>query len=434
MATADTIVALATPQGSGGIAVIRLSGPDVPELIPTLTGKTLLPRVATVVTLKNANGDPVDHGLGLYFPAPHSFTGEAVFEFHGHGGPVVSESVVSACVDAGARRAQPGEFSRRAFENDKLDLAQAEAIADLIASGSEEAARAALRSLNGEFSARVNELAEAVTRVRIWVEAAIDFPDEEIDFLSDAGLQRQLADLDERFRSLEAAVTTGQVLTNGFRVVIAGKPNAGKSSLMNALSGDDTAIVTDIAGTTRDVLRETIQINGLTVDLVDTAGLRDDPDTIEEEGIRRARRAMESADAVLWLVDSTDNSAQAPDTDRPTLVVYNKVDLVDDTPEGIAISAKTGAGLDALRSAISELAGYRPQAEGAFSARRRHVEALQRARGHFDAGREALRLQAAGELLAEELKLAQEALSEMTGAVSSDDLLGRIFSDFCIGK
>ncbi len=403
------------------------------------------PRVATCVTFVNSRGEALDQGLALYFPGPASFTGESVVELHGHGGPVVMSLLVDAAVELGARLAEPGEFSKRAFLNDKLDLAQAEAIADLIGSGTAQAARAALRSLNGAFSDAVNELVEQLTALRIYVEAAIDFPEEEIDFLADDELGERLAACAASFDTLLANAAVGRVMRDGYQVVIVGKPNAGKSSLMNRLSGEETAIVTEIAGTTRDVLRERINIDGLAVELVDTAGLRDNPDRIEEEGIRRARKAMAEADAVLWIQDATEpvpERIEEPVPDGvPVTIVRNKIDRSGDRPGIIGgdspvvlLSARTGEGLDALRKHIRDLAGFRDLGEGAFTARRRHVEALRKAQKHFDAGREALQAARAGELLAEELRLSQQALGTITGELTPDDLLGRIFSEFCIGK
>jgi tRNA modification GTPase len=350
--------------------------------------------------------------------------------------------IVDAAVELGARLAEPGEFTRRAFLNDKLDLAQAEAIADIISSGTEQAVRAALHSLSGAFSSAVDALAERLVRLRMHVEAAIDFPEEEIDFLDDAALLGRLEECAAMFVELTEKAAVGRVLRDGYRVVIVGKPNAGKSSLLNRLSGEEAAIVTEIAGTTRDILREQINIDGLAVELVDTAGLRDDPDRIEEEGIRRARKALRSADAVLWIQDASATLERAIDEDVPdgaeVIIVRNKIDLSGHKPgeaDGLLyLSAKTGAGLDALHERLRRAAGYRNLGEGAFTTRRRHVEALRRAAVHFETGRKALAETKAGELLAEELRLAQEALGEITGSVSSDDLLGRIFSEFCIGK
>jgi tRNA modification GTPase len=441
----DTIVALATPPGTGGVGVVRISGGASERIARAMLGRLPAPRRATFATFVDARGEALDKGLALYFPAPASFTGESVLELHGHGGPVVLSLLVEAAVELGARRAAPGEFTQRAFLNGKLDLAQAEAVADLIESGTAQAARAALRSLNGAFSEAVNELAAQLTAIRVYVEAAIDFPEEEIDFLADDELGERLAHCAAAFESLLSRASVGRVLRDGYQVVIVGKPNAGKSSLMNRLSGEETAIVTEVAGTTRDVLRERINIDGLAVELVDTAGLRDDPDRIEAEGIRRARKAMAEADAVLWIQDATEALPQhigEPLRDGvPVTIVRNKIDLtgepaglVEGEPPVVMLSARSGEGLESLRQRIRELAGFRDLGEGAFTARRRHVEALRDARQRFEAGRAALRDARAGELLAEELRLAQQALGSITGEVTADDLLGRIFADFCIGK
>lgn len=438
----DTIVAAATPPGTGGVGVVRASGPDVERIARSILGSLPEPRVATFRSFHNKDGLELDTGIALYFPGPASFTGESVLELQGHGGPVVMALLVDAAVELGAREAEPGEFTKRAFLNDKLDLAQAEAIADLIESGTEQAARAALRSLSGEFSDSVNALAEQLVRLRMHVEAAIDFPEEEIDFLSDDALLTRLEECGAAFDTLRSRARIGRVLRDGYHVVIVGKPNAGKSSLLNRLSGEESAIVTEIAGTTRDILREQINIDGLAVELIDTAGIRDNPDRIEEEGIRRAREALKKADAVLWIQDATDGQPAALDEavpdDAPVIIVHNKIDLVGEPPGAdddlVRLSAKTGEGIDDLRTKLRRLAGYRDLGEGAFTARRRHLEALRRAARHFETGRKALDETRAGELLAEELRLAQEALGEITGAVSTDDLLGRIFSEFCIGK
>lgn len=440
---ADTIVAAATPPGTGGIGIVRISGEQTECIARSILGSLPEPRTATYRSFMNAHGQKIDAGLALYFPAPASFTGESVLELHGHGGPVVISLLADAVIDLGARQAAPGEFSMRAFQNDKLDLVQAEAIADLIGSGTAQAARAALRSLSGAFSTAVDALAEQLVRLRMHVEAAIDFPEEEIDFLSDEKLLSRLRECAAAFDVLVDEARQGRVLRDGYQIVIVGKPNAGKSSLLNLLSGQDAAIVTEVAGTTRDILREQIDIDGLAVELVDTAGLREDPNRIEEEGIRRARKALENADAVLWIQDASDSDngdivEKLPD-EIPVTIVRNKVDITAE-PAGatadraINLSAKTGEGIDSLRIAIREMAGYKNLGEGAFTARRRHLDALARARAHFQSGREALQQTKAGELLAEELRLSHEALGEITGAVSSDDLLGKIFSEFCIGK
>lgn len=443
--SADTIVAAATPPGTGGVGIVRISGPHAEAIATQIVGALPKPRYAAHRSFTDAAGNAIDSGIVLYFPAPGSFTGESVVELQGHGGPVVVSLVVDAAVSAGARLAEPGEFTKRAFLNDKLDLAQAEAVADLIGSGTEQAARAALRSLAGEFSRLVDDVAGEVERLRLYVEAAIDFPEEELDFLSDQGLQDAIERTAASFASLLAQARVGRVLRDGYRVVIVGKPNAGKSSLMNRLSGEDTAIVTEVAGTTRDILREQINIDGLAVELVDTAGLRNDPDRIEAEGIRRARDALQSADAVLWIQDASEDKEGAINeelpADVPIIVVRNKIDLtqeqagVDKNDDSIIrLSAKSGDGLAELRTQIRRLAGYRDLGEQTVTARRRHTDAVKRSRDHFAAGRQALAEQRAGEVFAEELRLAHQALGEITGATSSDDLLGMIFTEFCIGK
>lgn len=440
---ADTIVAAATPPGTGGIGIVRISGDQTERIARHVLGSLPEPRTATYRSFKSAGGEKIDAGLALYFPAPASFTGESVLELHGHGGPVVVSLLVDAVVELGARVAMPGEFSQRAFLNDKLDLVQAEAIADLIGSGTAQAARAALRSLSGAFSGAVDALSDQLLRLRMHVESAIDFPEEEIDFLSDDLLSSRLEEGARAFDALMEVTRLGRVLRDGYQIVIVGKPNAGKSSLLNLLSGQDAAIVTEFAGTTRDILREQIDVDGLVVELIDTAGLRTDPDHIEAEGIRRARKAVENADAVLWIQDASDTDcpeiAETLPEEIPVTIVRNKIDLTNETVGAVAtdtinMSAKTGAGIGALREKIRELAGYENRGEGAFTARRRHLDALTRAKAHFEAGRQALEETQAGELLAEELRLSQQALGEITGAVTSDDLLGKIFSEFCIGK
>lgn len=442
----DTIVAAATPPGIGGVAIVRVSGKGVEELAERMLGSVPQPHRATLRDFKDVGGASIDRGLALYFPAPHSFTGESVLEFHGHGGPTIVAALVDTAAALGARRAEPGEFSKRAFLNGKLDLVQAEAIGDLIAAGTRQAAQAALRSLSGAFSAAVADLVTALTNLRLHVEAAIDFPEEEIDFLSDRALEERIVACQTQFEELSKTAEHGRVLSDGCQIVIAGKPNVGKSSLLNRLAGQETAIVTAQAGTTRDVLRERVNLDGLAVEFVDTAGLRDDAESIEAEGIRRARSALSEADAALWVLDAASKDADeqgAPDAivDLPMLIVRNKIDLTEE-PAGrtdgavptINLSAKTGAGIDTLTAAIKSLAGYGEAREGAFSARRRHIEALRRAEQHFRQGVDALRRARAGELFAEELRLSQQSLGAITGEFSSDDLLGKIFAEFCIGK
>ena len=447
----DTIVAAATPPGRGGVAIVRVSGPKAPEIAAVVIGADLpAARRVTLARFLDAAGDPIDVGLALFFAAPHSYTGEHVVEFHGHGGPIVTESLVKRAIELGARRARPGEFTQRAFLNDKVDLAQAEAVADLIDAGSREAARAAMRSLQGEFSAMVLGLVDAVTELRAWVEAAIDFPEEEIDFLADRELEARLGGVREHFAGVERSARQGRLLREGMTVVIAGRPNAGKSSLLNRLAGYDAAIVTAIPGTTRDIVRERIDIDGMPLHVLDTAGLRDAPDVVEAEGIRRATVEMARADRVLFIIDTVnDPDARAFTEERsrlppevPVTIVLNKIDLatgipLSDTVSGpprVAISARTGAGLDVLRAHLRDSMGYQVADAGTVSARARHLEALTRARRHVDAAEAQLRESRAGELVAEELRHAQIALGEITGTVTSNDLLGRIFSSFCIGK
>jgi tRNA modification GTPase len=447
----DTIAAIATAPGRGGIGVVRVSGPHTQDIARALLGTALEPRRAELRAFLDATGSAIDTGLALYFPAPHSFTGEEVLELHGHGGVVVMEQLLQRVLALGARAAAAGEFTQRAYLNDKLDLAQAEAIADLIDSGSAQAARAAVRSLQGEFSARVHELAERVLELRLWIEAAIDFPEEEIDFLADRALGTRMQDVRQRFTDLAETARQGVLLRDGLTIVIAGRPNAGKSSLLNRLAGYDAAIVTPTPGTTRDVLRERISIDGLPVHILDTAGLRESPDDVEAEGIRRARHEISRADLVLFVVDASDAQAVAAvESDLqhvpakiPLTLVFNKVDRSGDavrveagqggTP-CVYLCASTGAGLDGLRKHLKDCIGFHPPAEGALSARTRHIDALRRAREHVETAHELLTTRHAGELVAQELRDAQQALGEITGEVSSDDLLGRIFSSFCIGK
>ena len=445
---ADTIAALATPPGRGGVGIVRVSGPAVAGIAEALLGHLPRPRMAEYLPFLDEQGTVLDTGLALYFPHPHSFTGEDVLELHGHGGPVVMDLLLGRCLALGARAARPGEFSERAYLNDKLDLAQAEAVADLIDSASVQAARLAMRSLQGEFSRRVHELVEALTELRVYVESAIDFPEEEIDFLGDGAVAERLAVVQQRLADTQAQARQGNLLREGIRVVIAGRPNVGKSTLLNALAGRESAIVTDIPGTTRDVLREQISIDGLPLHIIDTAGLRESADTVEQEGVRRAWAEIESADHILLLhaADSDDDDselhARLAAAGPPLTRVWTKIDLGGDpprrreTPRGVELwlSAHTEAGLDDLRQHLKTCAGYQPGGEGQFMARRRHLDALARASDHLSRGRCQLHDAAAGELLAEELRLAQQALGEITGEFGADELLGKIFSSFCIGK
>ena len=454
-AARETIAAVATAQGRGGVGIVRVSGPRARAMAITLSGREPQPRYAHYGPFHADDGDVIDEGLLLYFPGPNSFTGEDVLELQGHGGPVVMDMLLQRCLELGARQARPGEFSERAFLNDKLDLAQAEAIADLIEASSEQAARNALRSLQGEFSKRVHGLTESLIQLRIYVEAAIDFPEEEIDFLADGHVLRQLDVVREHLQQVVREASQGALLRDGMNVVIAGRPNAGKSSLLNALAGRETAIVSDIAGTTRDVLREHIHIDGMPLHVVDTAGLRDTEDQVEKIGVERALKAISEADRVLLVVDATAVEAadpfalwpefleQRPDPAKVTLI-RNKADLTgepialetcDDGHVTISLSAMAaGSGLELLRDHLKACMGYEQTSESSFSARRRHLEALRYASAALEHGRAQLTLAGAGELLAEDLRQAQQSLGEITGAFSSDDLLGRIFSSFCIGK
>jgi tRNA modification GTPase len=444
----DTIAAQATPAGRGGVGIVRISGPKAAECADVILGRCPRPRYAEYLTFGDIAGEVVDEGLAIYFPAPNSFTGEDVLELQGHGGPVVMDRLLAIVQQLGVRLARPGEFSERAFLNGKLDLAQAEAIADLIDASSEQAARSALRSLRGEFSQQVNQLVERLTELRMYVESAIDFPEEEVDFLGDGEVASRLLAIRESLAAIKSAAQQGSLLKEGMTVVLAGLPNAGKSSLLNALAGQESAIVTDIAGTTRDVLREQINLDGMPLHIIDTAGLRESADAVEQEGIRRAWREIEQADRLLLLVD---DGRGLSDEERAILerlphglnvtVVRNKSDLsgrpaaMESGELGIEIrlSAKTGEGLVLLRNHLKQSMGYQGSGEGSFMARRRHLDALARAEANLQSGDQLLQ-HGAGELLAEELRLAQQALGEITGEVSSDDLLGRIFSSFCIGK
>ena len=453
-AVRETIAAVATAQGRGGVGIVRVSGPRARAIGITLSGFEAKPRHAHYGPWHDNEGEVIDQGLLLFVPGPHSFTGEDVLELQGHGGPVVLDMLLQRCLQLGARQARPGEFSERAFLNDKLDLAQAEAIADLIEASSAQAARNALRSLQGEFSRRVHGLTEKLIELRIYVEAAIDFPEEEIDFLADGHVLGLLDGVRENLSTVLREAGQGALLRDGMTVVIAGRPNAGKSSLLNALAGREAAIVTEIAGTTRDVLREHIHIDGMPLHVVDTAGLRDTEDQVEKIGVERALKAISEADRVLLVVDSTAAEAadpfalwpefleQRPEPARVTLI-RNKADLsgesialatCEDGHVTLSLSAKSTEGLDLLREHLKACMGYQQTTENSFSARRRHLEALRLASSHLEHGRAQLTLAGAGELLAEDLRQAQQALGEITGAFSSDDLLGRIFSSVCIGK
>ena len=434
----DTVAAVATPAGRGGIGIVRVSGPDVPRIAAVVLGRLPVARQATLSIFADVRGERLDEGIALYFPAPHSYTGEAVLELQGHGGPVVTHEVLGAVLDAGARLAEPGEFTRRAFLNGRLDLAQAEAVADLIDAASREAARSAMRSLAGEFSAAIHGLVAHLTELRALTEAMLDFPEEEVDSLHRSDAQARLAQLRAALEDVLARSRQGNLLRAGVHVVLAGRPNVGKSSLLNRLAGEERAIVTAVPGTTRDALRESILVEGVPIVVVDTAGLRESGDEVERLGMARTRSEMERADIVLVVLEA--GTLEAPAGLLPAagkrITVVNKIDLVAGAAAGrqgeaIHISAKTGAGLDALRQALLEAAGWTARGESVFLARERHLRALNAARGHLEAAA-ARDLQ--WEFFAEELRLAQQALGAVTGRVSADDLLGEIFSRFCIGK
>ncbi len=444
----DTIAAIATPVGRGGVGIIRVSGGGCQAIAETILGTLPEPRRASFSPFKDASGTTIDEGIALYFPNPNSFTGEDILELQGHGGPVVMDMLLEEVIKQGARLARPGEFSERAFLNGKLDLLQAEAIADLIEADTATAVRLANRSLQGEFSRCIHSLVDAITQLRIYVEAAMDFPEEEIDFLSDGKVSTDLRSIVHQIEDVQKKAKIGRLLRDGMQLVIAGQPNAGKSSLLNALVGRDSAIVTEIPGTTRDLLREQIQIDGMPLHLVDTAGLRESEDRIELEGIKRAREEISRADHILWVFDDqTDPKNSTLDRHGlpagiPLTQVRNKIDLtgrkarIRETAEGIevSVSASTGEGMDLLRGHLKQSMGYQGASEGEFIARRRHLTALSKAEAHLLQGQRVFCEAGSGELLAEELRQSQNSLSEITGEFSADDLLGEIFSSFCIGK
>ncbi|MDG6300847.1 tRNA uridine-5-carboxymethylaminomethyl(34) synthesis GTPase MnmE [Glaesserella parasuis] len=450
----ETIAAQATPIGRGGIGILRVSGPLATEVAQAVLGKCPKPRIADYLPFKDEDGTVLDQGIALFFKAPHSFTGEDVLELQGHGGQVILDLLLNRILKVkGVRIARAGEFSEQAFLNNKLDLAQAEAIADLIDATSEQAARSALKSLQGEFSNKINELVDSVIYLRTYVEAAIDFPDEEIDFLADGKIEAKLNEIIAQLANVRKEAKQGTILREGMKVVIAGKPNAGKSSLLNALAGREAAIVTDIAGTTRDVLREHIHIDGMPLHIIDTAGLREASDEVEKIGIKRAWDEIEQADHVLLMIDSNESQADSFQQEWatflaklpkniPVTVIRNKVDLTGEAESlvqadnftVIRLSAQTKVGVDLLREHLKKSMGYQSSTEGGFIARRRHLVALETAAEHLERGHIQLTQFYAGELLAEELRMVQNALSEITGQFTSDDLLGNIFSSFCIGK
>lgn len=445
----DTIAAIATASGRGGIGIIRISGPNTQQICEQLTGAQLPPRQACLKSFKEQDNSTIDSGLALYFKSPASYTGEDTLELQGHGGPVVLDMLLKRVLTLGARLAEPGEFTQRAFLNNKMDLAQAEAVADIIDAGTTAAAMSAQRSLQGTFSDQINGLQKQLTHLRLYVESSIDFSDEDIDFLAGNELKKLIDDLKTSFKTLTNTAKQGSLLRDGMTVVLAGKPNAGKSSLLNALAQRDTAIVTDIAGTTRDVLKEHIQIDGMPVHIIDTAGLRETTNAIEQEGVKRAKQAIATADQVLLIVDDQESSSDEhrlllndiPDN-IPITIVCNKIDLTKQQPaiyvEGtqtvIKLSAKKEQGLNLLSQHLKTLMGFNSEEKNIFLARRRHLDALARANSLLNNGIEQLLMYQAGELFAEDLRLAQYALSEITGKMTPDDLLGEIFSSFCIGK
>ncbi|MFK7160351.1 tRNA uridine-5-carboxymethylaminomethyl(34) synthesis GTPase MnmE [Marinospirillum sp. MEB164] len=453
MTTQDTIAAIATAPGRGGVGIVRVSGPLCARLAQQFLGRLPPARYAHYGPFKSPEGLLLDEGIALFFPGPHSFTGEDVLEFQGHGGPVLLDRLLMALIAQGVRLAEPGEFSQRAFLNDKLDLAQAEAIADLIDATSQQAAENALKSLQGVFSHKIHQLVDGLIQLRMYVEAAIDFPEEEIDFISDGHVQGQLEGLLAQLETIQHEAQQGCLLREGMNVVLAGRPNAGKSSLMNALAGQERALVTDIAGTTRDVLREQIHLDGMPLHIIDTAGLRETADQVEQLGVARAWQEIEKADRILLLVDAQTTSSLHPEEIWPEFVqrlphperltlVRNKIDLsgeaaesdLSTSPPVIRIAAKHQQGVDDLKQHLKQVMGYQGTTEGGFSARRRHLIALQQAHQALLQGQLQLQGAGAGELLAEDLRAAQEALNSVTGAFSADDLLGKIFGEFCIGK
>jgi tRNA modification GTPase len=442
----DTIAAIATPPGNGGVGIIRISGTLVTEIAKQLLNKSLIPRHALFSSFIDDDGSVIDSGISLYFPAPASYTGEDILELQGHGGSVVLDMLLRRVISMGARLANPGEFTERAFLNNKIDLAQAEAVADLIESSTEQSVRSAQKSMQGVFSAQINELVTELTELRTYVEAAIDFVDEEIDFLTDGVVENRIIRLLQGIRQIQKTAQQGRLLRDGMTVVLAGKPNAGKSSLLNALAGHEAAIVTDIAGTTRDVLRERIQLDGMPLHIIDTAGLRESDNSIEKEGIRRAHEEIQKADKILLLIDAREPETEDLLKTLPTNIditkVYNKIDLLGIAPEikqtedgySCYLSIKSGEGMDLLKQHLKQSVGFNEATDNVFIARRRHIEALRKGYEYVTSALNQLQVSQAGELVAEDLRQAQMCLAEITGQFTSDDLLGKIFSSFCIGK
>ncbi len=439
----DTIVASASAAGIGGVNIIRISGPKVEEIMKNILRETPKPRLATHRKFFNNKSEVLDMGIAIYFPCPFSFTGESVLELHAHGGTYIGSAIIDEIIDLGARQAEAGEFTKRAFLNGKLDLIQAEAVADLVSSGSKKSAQAAMRSLSGVFSNLIEVLSKKLIKLRLHVEAAIDFPEEEIDFLTDDDLLREIKNCESSFKSVMDGAATGQILNDGIQVAIIGLPNAGKSSLLNLISGQDTAIVNHAAGTTRDIIKANIEIDGLCVEFFDTAGFRENPEEIEAEGIRRTNALLKTVDLAIWVHDYSEKNkidTKFIPIGLKHILALNKIDLLSQAPDKIIynnsvyFSAHTGEGLENLFKAIKKCVAYEAIGDGAFTARTRHIEALKRAYNHFKTGQKALQEQKAGEIFAEEIKLSHKALGEITGHLSDDELLGKIFSEFCIGK
>ncbi len=447
----DIIAAIATPPGKGGVGIIRVSGKNLTSLAQTILGKLPKPRHAQFSQFLDTHGEIVDHGIALYFPAPNSYTGEDVLELQGHGGPAILNVLLSQCLACGARIAQPGEFTLRAFLNEKLDLVQAESVADIIEASTSQAARCAIRSLQGRFSSTIEELVQSLISLRMLIEATLDFPEEEIEELHNKTIKDKLDTINNQLNHIFSSAHQGKLLQEGIKIVLVGKPNVGKSSLLNQLAEDDVAIVTEIPGTTRDSIQKTIALAGIPVHVIDTAGLRETTDIIEQKGIERTKTIVKDADILIHLIDHSDGSCDENTTalpafaiDKPHITVFNKIDLTDPTPKvetqenkaSVYLSAKTGAGIELLREQILQTAGWKTNeaGEGLFMARQRHLEALENAHIHLNQALAQSENESEWVLLAEELRLVQNALSSITGRFTADDLLGEIFSHFCIGK
>ena len=449
MASSDTIAAIATPPGRGGIGVIRISGTDLKGFSKTLLGELPIPRQAMFKSFLDTEGRAIDQGIALFFPAPYSYTGEDILELQGHGGPAIQNILLNHCLISGARLAQPGEFTLRAYLNNKIDLIQAESVADLIEANTHEAARCAANSLRGNFSKKIEELVNMLTELRMFIEATINFPEDHIDDSPLSPIDEKLRQIDARFKQIFQAAQQGKILKEGIRIVLAGEPNVGKSSLLNQLAEDDVAIVTEIPGTTRDIIERTITLKGITIHIIDTAGLRETDDIVEQKGIERTHAAIKNAHMVIWIMDISRRlppidveTVHSISADIPRITVRNKIDLINEPARieqhnnntTIDISAKTGAGIDLLRKKILTIAGWQHNTEGLFTARQRHLDALTTAQAHLNSAQAFTIHELQLELLAEELRLSQLALSSITGEFTADDLLGEIFSHFCIGK